>query len=100
MAKIIDVSDMMDNLIDVSDITNRLRPCPFCGSNHVELKRHSIRALGDSRKHWWYVICNNCGIKLENITDDSMQNTVNSWNVRKNVADEAEGAKMGQKVQK
>jgi len=48
----------------------------------LNLKRHSIRALGDNRKHWWYVICNNCGIKLENITDDSMQNTVNSWNVR------------------
>jgi len=39
MDNLIDVSDMMDNLIDVSDITNRLRPCPFCGSNHVELKK-------------------------------------------------------------
>ena len=76
----------MTKIIDIEDAESmnkiNLRPCPFCNSNRVELKRHSIISPCDSRKHWWYIICNNCGIKLENITDDSIQNTANSWNTR------------------
>jgi len=64
---------------------NRLRPCPFCGSDDVEL---SITALDDDYK-FNKVNCNHCGVTVSFAVREctrgyetrSADETVRMWNM-------------------
>lgn len=59
-----------------------LKPCPFCGSNDVELKKKKILCE-------WYVRCNTCGVRTEN--EDRASYARMTWNRRATDTERSDG---------
>lgn len=57
--------------------TEELKPCPFCGNTHIQIKRHSSYQFGEV---WWDVRCLRCGTKIENRLFDTESDAVLAWN--------------------
>jgi len=52
-------------------MSEELRPCPFCGSNFVNMNR-----VG------WWVVCENCG--AEGPAKETREEALATWNRRAN----------------
>jgi len=55
-------------------MSDKLKPCPFCGSNDVTI-------YTDKEKSFWSE-CDECGMGLVGHTCDTQKDAVKSWNER------------------
>ena len=54
-------------------MNEKLKPCPFCGSNRVQIRT-------DDEGISWYIFCNNCGAMCGYaLSEDEV---VKAWNRR------------------
>lgn len=58
--------------------TKELKPCPFCGSAQIRIKRHSNYKFNED---WWSVKCLYCGLKIESRLFDTESDAVFAWNI-------------------
>ena len=56
---------------------SKLKPCPFCGSDNIEVVREGTRKVST------IIECGNCGCKLE--SGDQGKKFDNSWNTREDI---------------
>ena len=61
-----------------TEIADKLRPCPFCGSEDVEINSVTIGERESS-----YIFCNGCGAYVEfEFSDHGWEETIELWNRR------------------
>ena len=65
----------MDKFIDIEE---KLIPCPFCGSEDVEINSVTIGERESS-----YIFCNSCGAYVEfDYSNHGWEETIELWNRR------------------
>ena len=71
---------LLSTLQDVDRMTERLKPCPFCGGE-AELRQYDV----DADNRWWYVACYTCGISMDPLfwnSGQTREETIMKWNRR------------------
>lgn len=80
---ILDIIKIMDEMETGSNIEGLL-PCPFCGSNDLELEDYGTEGECEA----WMVICNNCKVGLsapggeDGCCDPTKEEAIAAWNRR------------------
>lgn len=70
---------------DIQEMSKTLRPCPFCGSNHINLgNRPNLKRIGSISEviyeFNYFVRCMKCGCELQG--DNNLTEVVEKWNIR------------------
>lgn len=60
--------------------TDELKPCPFCGSDQIEIKIDEYAPEGH-KVDWWMIHCLSCSAEYRNIHCDR-EGVLDGWNRR------------------
>lgn len=60
-------------------MTDKLKPCPFCGGN-AKVRETGYRKWDGSHRRFYIVECECCTVNIEN---DKKEEAITSWNTRK-----------------
>ena len=75
-------------------MTDKLKPCPFCGREAILVKNEHPRLHRPSRNGQYHVACYECDLMMGYDEDyggqfDTKEEAIEAWNRRYTVADQA-----------